>query len=65
MSKRNSDGDVLYNRLAVGVAQDRSFLASLMGGDLEAESLDEVRDDENDDDNLNFGGDDEQCVAEL
>jgi hypothetical protein len=65
MSKRNSDGDVLFNRLAVGVAQDQSLLASLMGGGQEAEFQHEVHDVENDDDDLQFDGDDEQCVVAI
>jgi len=65
MSKRNSDGDVLFNRLAVGVAQEQSLLASLMGGEKHVEPANETPDTATEDDDLVFTGDYEQCVARL
>jgi hypothetical protein len=64
MSKRNSDGDVLFNRLAVGVAQEQSLLASLMGGDQHLEPSSEAPYNATEDEDLIFTGDYEQCVVQ-
>lgn len=32
MSKRNNDGDVIFNQVAVGLARQQQRLASLFGG---------------------------------
>ncbi|KAF2687456.1 hypothetical protein K458DRAFT_296696 [Lentithecium fluviatile CBS 122367] len=60
MSKRNSDGDVLFNRLAVGVAQEQSLLASLMGSELDAEPQNETSETATEDKDAMSAGDDEQ-----
>ncbi|KAL6706534.1 hypothetical protein ACN47E_005290 [Coniothyrium glycines] len=53
MSKRTADGDVLANRLALGEAKGRRFLASLLGpAPPEAESNAAKLHDANDDDDL-------------
>jgi hypothetical protein len=64
MSKRNSDGDVLLNRLAVGVAQEQSLLASLMGRGQQVEPPDETPDAVAEDEDLMFTADFEQCVLQ-
>lgn len=41
MSKRNIEGDVLSNRLAVGQAKGQRLLAAMLGPNLKPENADE------------------------
>jgi len=41
MSKRNIEGDVLSNRLAVGQAKSQRLLAAMLGPNLKSENADE------------------------
>ena len=65
MAKRNSDGDVLLNRLAVGVAQEQKFLAVFFGEEEQVEPRNEQPDAASENEDLTFTGDYEQCVADL
>lgn len=62
MSKRNSDGDVLTNRLNLGLAKNQKILASWMGVAPEstATTNDTVEQVEDDDLKQNYGHD--RCV---
>lgn len=63
MSKRNSDGDVLFNRLAVNLAKEESLLGSLLGSNpISVEERDQ-REQEDDRDLDVDDADDNQYVA--
>lgn len=50
MSKRNSDGDVLTNKLNLGLAKQKSLLASWMGTEPVSTAPNETEEQFNDDD---------------
>jgi hypothetical protein len=60
MSKRNSDGDVLANRLSLGLAKNQKLLASWMGSEPSAQSTEDTSKTEDEDVELkqNFYGHD-------
>jgi phosphoribosylaminoimidazole-succinocarboxamide synthase len=63
MSKRNIEGDVLSNRLAVGQAKSQRLLAAMLGPSLKSEDADEKLQREQEREELedeSFGP--EQCV---
>jgi hypothetical protein len=49
MSKRNSDGDVLANRLSLGLAKNQKLLASWMGSEPHAQPADDASKTEDED----------------
>ena len=66
MSKRNSEGDVLFNRIAVARAKQQATLASLLGLSATTESHDETQITETDNADLKGGdGDDEQYASSV
>lgn len=52
MSKRNSDGDVLTNRLNLGLAKHQKLLASWMGSPSDTDPVTEGTKPPNDDEDL-------------
>ncbi|KAI8937188.1 hypothetical protein NX059_006397 [Plenodomus lindquistii] len=50
MSKRNSDGDVLFNRVNLGLAKRKNILASMLGSEPVSDTTIETEDQFNDDD---------------
>lgn len=50
MAKRNSDGDVLANKLNLGLAKHKSLLASWMGSESETAATNDTADHSQDDD---------------
>jgi hypothetical protein len=52
MSKRNNDGDVLANRLSLGLAKNQKLLASWMGSQPEAQPANETSKIEDEDSEL-------------
>jgi hypothetical protein len=63
MSKRNIEGDVLSNRLAVGQAKNQRLLAAMLGPNLKSENADEKLERQQEREELedeSFGP--EQCV---
>jgi hypothetical protein len=63
MSKRNVEGDVLSNRLAVGMAKRQRTLIAMLGPDMKLENADEKLQREQEREELedeSFGP--EQCV---
>lgn len=64
MSKRNIEGDVLSNRLAVGQAKSQRLLTAMLGPNLKSENADEKLQREQEREELedeSFGP--EQCVS--
>lgn len=60
MSKRSSDGDVLSNRLSLGLAKRQKLLASLMGPPEDEPATNDTFKNENEDaelEEVNFGHD--------
>jgi hypothetical protein len=51
MSKRNSDGDVLSNRLSLGLAKNQKLLASWMGTHTNAQPATDTSKSEEEEDN--------------
>jgi hypothetical protein len=64
MSKRNSDGDVLINRLSLGLAKSQRILASMLGPAPESHAISTTTPEPNEDEddfNKEFA-EPEQCV---